>query len=374
MMAYENNVITLHTPIKMRVEGKILDTTYGRYLFNEILPVELGYVNETIGKNAAKKLLSRSFDLLGGEYTAFLADDIKNLGFKYATLSGLTVSAFDMIIPDEKHAFIHEGEEKIKEIQKAFWHGYVTEKERYLQSLQVWGAIKGRVEKEMKKNFLPNNPIFNFVDSGARGSWGNVTQLCGMKGLVASPTGEIIELPVKGNYKEGLSVLEYFINTHSGRKGKADTALKTAQSGYLTRRLVDAAQNILVREYDCTTIHFETFDRSESKSLFGDTFENKIYGRFTAVDTFDEHEGLVVPAGTLVTKEILKMILESTATRVSVRSVLTCETEEGVCQRCYGLDLATSDIVKIGTPVGIIAAQSIGEPGTQLTMRTFHSG
>ncbi len=374
MMAYENNVITLHTPIKMRVEGKILDTTYGRYLFNEILPVELGYVNETIGKNAAKKLLSRSFDLLGGEYTAFLADDIKNLGFKYATLSGLTVSAFDMIIPDEKHAFIHEGEEKIKEIQKAFWHGYVTEKERYLQSLQVWGAIKGRVEKEMKKNFLPNNPIFNFVDSGARGSWGNVTQLCGMKGLVASPTGEIIELPVKGNYKEGLSVLEYFINTHSGRKGKADTALKTAQSGYLTRRLVDAAQNILVREYDCSTIHYETFDRSESKSLFGDTFENKIYGRFTAVDTFDERDGLVIPAGTLVTKEILKMILESTATRVSVRSVLTCETEEGVCQRCYGLDLATSDIVKIGTPVGIIAAQSIGEPGTQLTMRTFHSG
>ena len=202
MIAYENKVITLHTPIKMRIDGKIIDTTYGRFLFNEILPADLGYVNETIGKNPAKKLLSRSFDILGGERTAFLADAIKNLGFKYATLSGLTVSAFDMIIPDEKHAFIQEGEEKIKDIQKAFWHGYVTEKERYLQSLQVWGAIKGRIEKEMKKNFLPNNPIFNFVDSGARGSWGNVTQLCGMKGLVASPTGEIIELPVKGNYKE----------------------------------------------------------------------------------------------------------------------------------------------------------------------------
>jgi DNA-directed RNA polymerase subunit beta' len=322
----------------------------------------------------AKKILSRSFDVLGGEATAYLADAIKNLGYKYATLSGLTVSAFDMIIPEEKYEFIEEGEEKIKDIQKAFWHGLMTEDERYLQSLQVWGAIKSRVEKEMKKNFGPKNPIYNFVDSGARGSWGNVTQLCGMKGLVASPTGEIIELPIKGNYKEGLSVLEYFINTHSGRKGKADTALKTAQSGYLTRRLVDAAQNILVREHDCGTFHFEEFDREESKSLFGDTFENKIFGKFTAKEVFDAQGRVVVGSDTLITKEILRTILDSSARKVAVRSVLTCETEEGVCQKCYGLDLATSNIATIGVPVGIIAAQSIGEPGTQLTMRTFHSG
>jgi len=195
-----------------------------------------------------------------------------------------------------------------------------------------------------------------------------------MKGLVVSPTGKTIELPIKSNLKEGFTTLEYFIATHGGRKGKADTALKTAQSGYLTRRLVDAAQNILVREHDCGTLYAETFDRDESKTLFGDTFENKIFGKFTSEDVTDGSGKEVVPKGTLITKEILRTILDSSAKRVSVRSVLTCETEEGVCQKCYGLDLATSDIVKMGTPVGIIAAQSIGEPGTQLTMRTFHSG
>lgn len=374
LAAYENGVITLHTPIKLRVDGKLLDTTYGRFLFNEVLPTELRFVNETVGKNWAKKILSRAFDVLGGEPTAFLANDIKALGFKYATLSGLTVSAFDMHIPEEKYEFVSEGEEKIKEIGKAYWNGLVNENERYIQSLQIWSAVKSRIEKEMKKNFDPKNPIFNLVDSGARGNWGNVTQLCGMKGLVVSPTGKTIELPIKSNLKEGFTTLEYFIATHGWRKGKADTALKTAQSGYLTRRLVDAAQNILVREHDCGTLYSESFDRDEAKTLFGDTFESKIFGKFTSEDVLDASGKEVIPGGTLITKEILKTILESSAKKVSVRSVLTCETEEGVCQKCYGLDLATSNIVTIGTPVGIIAAQSIGEPGTQLTMRTFHSG
>lgn len=214
LAAYENKAITLHTPIKLRIDGKIMDTTYGRYLFNEILPNELRYVNETVGKSAAKKILSRSFDLLGGESTAYLANAIKNLGYKYATLSGLTVSAFDMHIPEEKYDFVREGEEKIKEIGKAYWNGFLTEDERYLQSLQIWSNVKSRIEKEMKKNFDPKNPIFNLVDSGARGNWGNVTQLCGMKGLVVSPTGKTIELPIKSNLKEGFSTLEYFIATH----------------------------------------------------------------------------------------------------------------------------------------------------------------
>lgn len=214
MAAYENKIITLHTPIKLRVDGQILDTTYGRFLFNEILPDEIRYVNETIGKGGAKKILSRSFELFGSEPTAYLADAIKNIGFKYATLSGLTVSIFDMVIPDEKYGFVKEGEEKIKEIQKAHWHGLVTEDERYLQSLQAWSGVKSRIEKEMKKNFDHKNPIYNLVDSGARGNWGNVTQLCGMKGLVVSPTGKTIELPIKSNLKEGFSTLEYFIATH----------------------------------------------------------------------------------------------------------------------------------------------------------------
>jgi DNA-directed RNA polymerase subunit beta' len=195
-----------------------------------------------------------------------------------------------------------------------------------------------------------------------------------MKGLVVSPTGKTIELPIKSNLKEGFSTLEYFIATHGGRKGKADTALKTAQSGYLTRRLVDAAQNILTREHDCHTVRHEVFDRSEEKSLFGDTFENKIFGKYTAEKVVDAKGKVVIGAGELITKEVLAEVMTSSVTRVPVRSVLTCETEEGVCQKCYGLDLATAAIVAIGTPVGIIAAQSIGEPGTQLTMRTFHSG
>jgi DNA-directed RNA polymerase subunit beta' len=195
-----------------------------------------------------------------------------------------------------------------------------------------------------------------------------------MKGLVVSPTGKTIELPIKSNLKEGFTTLEYFIATHGGRKGKADTALKTAQSGYLTRRLVDAAQNVLIREHDCGTIHFETVDAKSVKSLFGDTFESKIFGKFTAKDVIAPDGSVVAPAGTLINKVALRQIMDSGATLVDVRSILTCETEEGVCQKCYGLDLATSNLVVIGTPVGIIAAQSIGEPGTQLTMRTFHSG
>lgn len=229
--------------------------------------------------------------------------------------------------------------------------------------------MKKSIEKETKKNYDVSNPIYNLVDSGARGNWGNVTQLAGMKGLVVSPTGKIIELPIKSNLKEGFSSLEYFIATHGGRKGKADTALKTAQSGYLTRRLVDASQNVLVREEDCGTIHFETFTLAELQEN-----SSKIFGKVLAEDLLDADKNVIYAKNTLITKTILKKILASTASEVVVRSILTCECEEGVCQRCYGMDLSTSELVKIGSPVGIIAAQSIGEPGTQLTMRSFHSG
>ena len=249
--AYDNKAITLHTPIRIRINGEIISTTYGRYLFNEIIPNELGYINETVAKGVLKKILARSFLIFGSEETAFFSNEIKNIGFKYATISGLTISKDDMIIPDTKHTFIKDGEEKIKEIQKRFWNGFLTEKERYEQSVKVWSKVKGEIEKVMKPFFKAENPIYNMIDSGARGNWGNLTQLCGMKGLVASPSGKTIELPIKSNLKEGFSTLEYFIATHGGRKGKADTALKTAQSGYLTRRLVDAAQNILVRSADC---------------------------------------------------------------------------------------------------------------------------
>jgi len=371
--AYDNKAITLHTPIKLRINGEIITTTYGRFLFNEIIPKELGYVNDTLSKSVLKKLLARSFLIFGSEETAFFSNEIKNIGFKYATISGLTISKDDMIIPDTKHTFIKDGEEKIKEIQKRFWNGFLTEKERYEQSVKVWSKVKGEIEKVMKPFFKAENPIYNMIDSGARGNWGNLTQLCGMKGLVASPSGKTIELPIKSNLKEGFSTLEYFIATHGGRKGKADTALKTAQSGYLTRRLVDAAQNILIRSDDCGTHHYEEIVKATSKTIFGESFEERIYAKFLAKDAM-VGKTVIAPAGTVISKELIKTFTEANVESVCVRSILTCETEEGVCQKCYGLDLAHNDLAEFGTPIGIIAAQSIGEPVTQLTMRTFHSG
>ncbi|MDD2892040.1 MAG: DNA-directed RNA polymerase subunit beta' [Candidatus Gracilibacteria bacterium] len=371
--AYDNKAITLHTPIKLRVNGEIITTTYGRFLFNEIIPAELGYVNDTLSKSVLKKLLAKSFLIFGSEETAFFSNEIKNIGFKYATISGLTISKDDMIIPETKHNFIKDGEEKIKEIQKRFWNGFLTEKERYEQSVKVWSKVKGEIEKVMKPFFKAENPIYNMIDSGARGNWGNLTQLCGMKGLVASPSGKTIELPIKSNLKEGFSTLEYFIATHGGRKGKADTALKTAQSGYLTRRLVDAAQNILIRSADCGTHHYEEIEKATSKSIFGESFEERIYAKFLAKDIV-VGKTILAAAGTAIDKELIKQIVDAGVESVCVRSILTCETEEGVCQKCYGLDLAHNDLAEFGTPIGIIAAQSIGEPGTQLTMRTFHSG
>ncbi|MDD2487252.1 MAG: DNA-directed RNA polymerase subunit beta' [Candidatus Gracilibacteria bacterium] len=371
--SYEAGGITLHTPINVRINGEIVKTTYGRLLFNEIIPEELGYINETMVKGSVKKILARSFELFGSEKTAFFSDRIKNIGYKYATLSGLSISISDMIVPENKGELMKEGEEKIKGIQKKFWNGFMTEKERYEQSIKVWNNVKNIIEKEMPTYFDSKNHIHHMIASGARGNWGNVTQLCGMKGLVASPSGKIIELPIKANYKEGLSVLEYFINTHSGRKGKADTALKTAQSGYLTRRLVDAAQNILVREEDCNSLNYEEVYKDGPKSSFRESFEEKIYGKYIAKDILVGNK-VLFPAGTLIDKKVLGEIKDNNIGVLSIRSITTCETEGGVCQKCYGLDLGYNGVVEIGTPIGIIAAQSIGEPGTQLTMRTFHTG
>ncbi|MBP8016872.1 DNA-directed RNA polymerase subunit beta', partial [Candidatus Gracilibacteria bacterium] len=373
MLAYETGIIKLSTPINIRINKQIIKTNYGRLLFNEIIPEEFGFINETLTKSVIKKILAKSFDLYGSEFSAHFADKIKNIGFKYATVSGISISKDDMTIPTNKLELIKEGEEKIKGIQKKFWSGYMTEKERYEQSIRVWSQVKNRIEKEMPTYFDKHNHIYSMVISQARGSWGNVTQLCGIKGLVASPTGKTIELPIKANYKEGLSVLEYFIDTHSGRKGKADTALKTAQSGYLTRRLVDTAQNILAREEDCNTLNYEEVSRNTTKSFSKDLFEEKIFGKILAKDILEGNK-VLFSAGTLVDKSVLKTIQDKNIENVCIRSVLTCETEGGVCQKCYGLDLGYNDLVKIGTPIGIIAAQSIGEPGTQLTMRTFHTG
>ncbi len=374
LKAQAAGVLSPRALVKVRVDGTVVETTLGRLLFNQIVPEELGFINETLTKGALKRILSESYEEVGSEETARFVDRIKDFGYKYATLSGLSISESDMIMPDNKQELLDEAADKVKFIQKKYWNGYLTEDEKYAQSIAIWAEVKKVIEKEMKDLYDNSNHIYNFIDSGARGNWGNLTQLAGMKGLVASTTGKTIELPIKSNLKEGFSTLEYFSATHGGRKGKSDTALKTAQSGYLTRRLVDSSQNIIVRENDCGTVHYKTVLREDPKSGFDEKFEDRIYSHTLARDVLDKKGKVLIPAGTVVDTNVLITINEHAIDEVAIRSVLTCETEGGVCQNCYGLDLAANEQVDIGSPIGVIAAQTIGEQGTQLTMRTFHSG
>ncbi len=372
--AYDAGVLSIHALIKVRMNGEMIETTYGRLLFNEIVPEELGFINETLRKWVLKRILSESYELLWPEATAQFVDKIKDFGYKYATVSGLSISEADMILPENKKELLEQASEKVKYIQKKHWNGFLTTDEKFSQSVNVWAEVKKIIEQEMKNLFDNSNHIYNFIDSGARWNWGNITQLCGMKGLVSSTTGKTIELPIKSTLKEGFSTLEYFIATHGWRKGKSDTALKTAQSGYLTRRLVDSSQNIIVREEDCNTVHYKTILREDPKTGFDEKFEDRIYSHTLALDVKNKEGKVLIEAGTVIDTNVLQFIEENKIQEVSLRSVLTCETEGGVCQKCYGLDLAAQAETEIGSPVGVIAAQSIGEPGTQLTMRTFHSG
>ncbi|MDD2907498.1 MAG: DNA-directed RNA polymerase subunit beta' [Candidatus Gracilibacteria bacterium] len=373
-LAYEAKVLGIKSKIKFRLNGEFIETNYGRLLFNQIVPEGLGFINETLKKGALKKILARSFEELGAEITAKFVDEIKNFGFKYSTISGLSISKDDMVTPENKKELLAGAGEKVKYIQKKWWLGFMTEDEKYNQSIKIWAEVKKEIESELKELFTPTNHIFNFIDSGARGNRGNITQLCGMKGLVASTTGKTIELPIKSTLKEGFSTLEYFIATHGGRKGKSDTALKTAQSGYLTRRLVDSSQNILIKEDDCNTVHSKTVIRGEKSGNFEEKFEDRIYSHTVARNIVDENGKTIVASGTIIDTKTLGIINKHNINKIEIRSVLTCETEGGVCKACYGLDLGLNKEVETGTPVGVIAAQSIGEPGTQLTMRTFHSG
>ncbi len=373
-VAYDAGVLGIKSPIKVRINGELVDTCYGRLLFNEIVPEGLGFINETLNKKALNKILSRSFEELGSDVTAQFVDDIKNFWYKYSTLSGLSISIDDMVMPDNKKDLLAEWAEKVKYIQKKWWHGFLTEDEKYNQSIKIWAEVKKVIESEMKELFDGKNHVFNFIDSGARWNWWNITQLCWMKWLVASTTGKTIELPIKSTLKEWFSTLEYFIATHGWRKGKSDTALKTAQSGYLTRRLVDSSQNIIVKEDDCKTVHYKTVRRGEATWSFDEKFEDRIYSHTIAIDVKDDDWNILVEAWTIVDTNVLKILEENEIKEVSIRSVLTCETEGWVCKACYGLDLGLNKETDIWSPVWVIAAQSIWEPGTQLTMRTFHSG
>jgi len=373
-LAYHNNAIGIKSFIKVRLNGELIETTYGRLLFNEIVPEEFWYVNETIKKWVIQDLLARSFEELWQERTASFVDKIKNFGYEYSTISWISISKDDMVVPSDKEELLDAASEKVKYIQKNHWNGFMTTEEKYNQSIAVWAEVKKVIEKEMKNLFKTDNHIYNFIDSGARWNWWNVTQLCWMKWLVSSTTGKTIELPIKSTLKEGFSTLEYFIATHGWRKGKSDTALKTAQSGYLTRRLVDASQNIIVKEDDCNSVHYKTVIKWEKLWSFDEKFEDRIYSHTSALDIKDDKWNILIAAWTIITKDILIIIKENNISEISIRSVLTCETEGWVCKACYWLDLGLNKETEIGSPVWVIAAQSIWEPGTQLTMRTFHSG
>lgn len=374
VFAYQSKVVHLQAPIKCRYKDEIIETTIGRLIFNSYLPDGLPFVNENVGKKQLGNLVRDCFDSLGKEKTAVLADNLKDIGFKFATVSGVSFSQADMIIPKEKEQIMDNASEAVKQIQNQYWKGLITEEERYNHTIKIWSETKSVVTNVMIDGIEEGNNIFYMIDSGARGNWGQITQLCGTKGLVANPAGRTIELPIKSNLKEGFKILEYFIATHGGRKGKSDTALKTAEAGYLTRRLVDASQDIVIREYDCGSSELHTISRAESE-LIGEKWETRIYGRTVGENMPHPKTGeIVAEQGQIIEKETIDRFVAAGITEVKVRSVMTCKTENGICIKCYGKDLGTNKEVDIGTAVGIIAAQSIGEPGTQLTMRTFHMG
>lgn len=378
--AYRIGYLNLQAAIKTRIEisegqQELVETTAGRLIFNSFLPKEIGFLNKTMDKRELNELIAMAYNLCGEEVTARLADEIKRIGFKFATKSGLTIAATDMVVPKEKEKIIEEASEIIKKINNQYWKGLVTDEERYHHTIQVWTDAKSRVTEAMVRAITEENDLHYMINSGARGNWGQVTQLCGMKGLVANPAGRTIELPIKSNLKEGFTILEYFIATHGGRKGKSDTALKTAEAGYLTRRLVDAVQDIIVKEINCGSENSIIISRKDSTYYGGESFEKRIYGRILAAPVVNEKTAeVIIKAGTELDTEAIKMLAHHNINKVNIRSIIICTTENGVCQQCYGRDLGTNRMVEVGTAVGIIAAQSIGEPGTQLTMRTFHMG
>ena len=397
-LAYVSHAITLQTVIVVRIalpEGgyKRILTTVGRMIFCSVIPNDIGVSQELtfaeldnpkqpflIGKKQLSALVEKCFKLHGTADTAKMLDDVKALGYKYSTISGLTTSVFDMKIPSEKKEILEDAEGKVIGIEEEFEEGYLTENERYKAVIDIWKDAAGKVEGLVEKGMDKDNPIWMMANSGARGSMNQIRQLCGMRGLMSDPSGKTIELPVKACFREGLSVLEYFISSHGGRKGLADTALKTADSGYLTRRLVDVAQDMIVREDDCSKggrpqgIWIEAFKGAGKEEII-EKFYDRIIGKYVIDDVLNPTTGeLIVKGDTMITDDIAKAIVDAGITRLYMRSVLTCKSKHGVCSKCYGSNMATGKPVQLGEAVGVVAAESIGEPGTQLTMRTFHTG
>jgi len=390
--AYQHGKVALHAKIKLRIDQKIVDTTTGRVILFEALPdgSDFAWANKVMKRGDLKFLVETIYFTFGSDVTVDCLDKIKKLGFYHSTVAGISFSMSDLVVPEQKEKIVQSAQKNVQKTEKLYRDGVITNGERYNKVISIWGHATADVANAMSKNLeqqneeafenkagslKPFNPIFMMLDSGARGSKDQIKQLVGMRGMMAKPTGEIMETPVKNNFKDGLSVFEYFISTHGARKGQADTALKTANSGYLTRRLVDVAQDVIVTMQDCQTLGYvEIEDLTES----GDTLyplSGRVFGRVLASDLKDPISGeLLLKQGSVVDRDSIEKIKESTVSKILVRSVLTCQAKRGVCAQCYGYDLARGKMVDVGSAVGVIAAQSIGEPGTQLTMRTFHVG
>jgi DNA-directed RNA polymerase subunit beta' len=388
-LAYDLGHVGLHAKIKLsfdpttclhtfkgaKKKGDLFETTVGRVLFNEILPPEVRFVNDTLDKKRLKELVADVYTKLGSGKTAEVVDQVKDIGFKYATRSGLTIAIDDITVPDEKYAILDRITAKVHEVEQQFRRGLITDDEQYIKTVELWTEATEAVTEAVAKGMRPSSPISVMANSGAtKGGFQPIRQLAGMRGLMADPAGRIIALPIKSNFREGLSALEYFISTHGARKGLADTALRTADAGYLTRRLVDVAQEVIITEDDCGTSVGVWVD-ANSKERTGETFAERAIGRVAAAPITDPKSSeVIIPAGEMIIEENWAPVEKAKVTRAYVRSPLTCEARHGLCAKCYGQDLARGGLITIGEAVGIIAAQSIGEPGTQLTLRTFHTG
>jgi len=379
-MACQLGHLTLHEWVKVRIDGEVVVTTPGRVLFNETVPGDIPYVNEVMDRKRLANLVSSCYRELGNDATVEMLDRIKNLGFHYATKAGTTIAIGDLEIPTEKQAMLEEADGKVEEIEEQFQRGLLTDDERYQKVIEVWTKTKEELTQRLMDGMDRFNPIFMMAISGARGNEQQITQMAGMRGLMADPSGRTLELPVRANFREGLSVVEYFTSTHGTRKGLADTALRTAESGYLTRRLVDVSQDVIVREVDCGTTEGMELGPIMDGTEVVESLQDRIVGRASLMDIVDRDTGdIIVGAGEIISDPVAARLAELKSQygddfAIRVRSVLTCKSRHGVCAKCYGRDLATGRLISVGEAVGIIAAQSIGEPGTQLTMRTFHTG
>jgi DNA-directed RNA polymerase subunit beta' len=393
IIAYNERVADLHAYIKVRIPvtengitaNKLIETTVGRVLFNQVVPAEYGYINQLLTKKALRDIIGGIVKETGTAKTARFLDDIKDLGYNMAFKGGLSFTLSDVMVPDVKEELVSQANQEVDEVMANYNMGFITNNERYNQIIDIWTHTNSRLTYTVMENLTKDrqgfNSVYMMLDSGARGSKEQIRQLSGMRGLMAKPQksgatgGEIIENPILSNFKEGLSVLEYFISTHGARKGLADTALKTADAGYLTRRLVDVAQDVVITEPDCGTLRGLTTTALKKNEEVVETLYDRILGRVTLHDIYHPQTGdLIIPAGDELTEDISRIIDDSPIEAVEIRSVLTCESKKGVCAKCYGRNLATGRMVQKGEAVGVIAAQSIGEPGTQLTLRTFHVG